>query len=146
MTLMTLQSLHLLKNSYQQVRSLDIQLTANNFSLKLPERSPLYMPKKLAVVIPRIRITSFGGIATLVDVTDFEIDLTSRWINGEEWKLKEITENFPDMPTKYMWDRSLGLRENWKVENLQWNVGDTEINLSTIFGTLFQDNLVRNVN
>ena len=132
------------KNSYQQVRSLDIQLTANNFAIKLPERSPLYIPKKLAVIIPRIKITSFDGIATLVDVTNFEIDLTSRWINSEEWKLKEITENFPSIETKDIWDTELGLRD-WKVENLQWSVGDTEINLSTIFGTLFQDNLIRNV-
>jgi hypothetical protein len=132
------------RSGYQQVRSLDVQLTANNFAIKLPERSPLYMPKKLVVVIPYFKITSNGGLSTLVERTNFELDLTARWINGEEWKLKEITENFPDIETRSIWDRTLGLRE-WKVENLSWNIGDTEINLSTIFGTIFQTNLITNV-
>ena len=132
------------RSGYQQVRSLDIQLTADNFTIKLPEKSPLYMPKKLVVVIPYIKIYSSGGAATVRSWTDFELDITPRWINEAEWKLKDITTNFPTITSRDIWDNDLGLRE-YKVENLTWQVGDTHINLATIFGTLFEDNLIRNV-
>ena len=132
------------KTGHKQVRSYDIQLTANNFTLKLPERSPLYMPNHLYVVIPYFKITAWGGVATLAEYTNFELDLMPRWINGEEWKLKEITENFPTIDDRWIFEADLGLRP-FKVENLYWNVGDTEIKLADVFGTLFQDNLLRNV-
>jgi len=132
------------RSGYQQVRSLDIQLTENNFTIKLPERSPMYMPKKLIVVIPSFIVYAQGGIAPIMTRTNFELDLTARWINGEEWKLKDITENFPTIESRWIWDYHLGRRLN-KVENLSWNVGDTEIKLADIFGTYFQDNLSRNV-
>jgi hypothetical protein len=132
------------RSGYQQVRSLDIQLTADNFTIKLPEKAPLYMPKKLIVVIPQIEVFSSGGTARILNLVDFELDLTPRWINDEEWKLKEITTNFPSIDTKWIWNSDIGLREN-KVENLTWKVGDTHINLSTIFGTLFESNLIVNV-
>ena len=133
------------RSGYQQVRSLDMQLTADNFVIKLPEKAPLYMPKKLVVLIPKIEVYFDTTIPELaVELIDFELDLTPRWINNEEWKLKEITTNFPSIDSRAIWDEDLGLRE-YMVENLSWQVGDTEINLSTIFGTLFQDNLVRNV-
>jgi len=131
-------------SGYQQVRSLDVQLTANNFAIKLPENYPLYMPKKLSVIIPYFEVFPIGGVTPLFSATNFELDLTARWINGEEWKLKEITENFPDIEEKDIWESTLGLRE-FKVENLSWDIGDTEIDLSKVFGEIFQDNLIRNV-
>lgn len=132
------------KSGYQQVRSLDIQLTADNFTIKLPEKSPLYTPKKLVVLVPEISVYAQGGISRIMHLTNFELDITPRWINEEEWKLKEITTNFPTITSRDIWDNYLGLRD-YKVENLTWQVGDTKINLSTVFGTLFQDNLIRNV-
>ncbi len=132
------------RTGYQQVRSLDIQLTADNFTIKLPEKSPLYLPKKLVVLIPEIEVYANGGIARLIHLTNFELDITPRWINDEEWKLKEITTNFPTITSREIWDSELGLR-SYKVENLTWKTGDTQINLSTVFGTLFEDNLIRNV-
>ena len=133
------------RSGYQQVRSLDIQLTADNFTIKLPEKAPLYMPKKLVVIVPEIAVYfEPAGVVKAISLVDFELDLTPRWINNEEWKLKEITTNFPTITTRPMWADELGLRE-YKVENLTWQVGDTHINLSTVFGTLFEDNLIRNV-
>ncbi|MDY0277921.1 MAG: hypothetical protein RBQ97_07535, partial [Acholeplasma sp.] len=117
------------RSGYQQVRSKDIQITANNFVFKLPERSPLYMPKKFVVLIPNIKVTANSGIVTLLNLTNFEIDLMPRFINGEEWKLKTVTANFPSIATRNIWDGQLGMRTR-KVENLSWNMGDTEINLS----------------
>lgn len=132
------------RTGYQQVRSLDIQLTADNFTIKLPDKAPLYMPKKLIVVIPKIEVYSQGGIARILNLTNFELDLTPRWINDEEWKLKEITTNFPTITSRDIWEYNLGLRE-YKVENLTWKTGDTHINISTVFGTLFEGNLIHNV-
>ena len=132
------------RTGYQQVRSLDIQLTADNFTIKLPEKAPLYMPKKLIVVVPDISVYASGGAARIMHLTNFELDLTSRWINEEEWKLKEITTNFPNITSRDIWEYDLGLRE-YKVENLTWKTGDTHINISTVFGILFEDNLIRNV-
>lgn len=132
------------RSGYQQVRSLDVQLTADNFAIKLPESSPLYMPIKLTVVIPEISVYAMGGAARVKHLTDYELDLTPRWINAEEWKLKDITTNFPNITSRWIWDDELGLREN-KVENLYWQVGDTEIKISDVFGTLFEGNLIHNV-
>ncbi len=130
-------------SGYQQVRSADVQLTANNFTIKLPERSPLYMPTNMIVKVPRIRVVA-GGVATLIDWTNYDLDITPRWVNAEEWRLKEITEDFPTIQSRPIFDNELGLR-NWRVENIQWNIGDTEIRISDIFGLVFQDNLIRNV-
>ena len=134
------------RSGYQQVRSLDIQLTADNFTIKLPEKAPLYMPKKLAVVVPEIIVYAddSGVDEIILHLIDFELDLTPRWINTEEWKLKDITTNFPTITTREIWESNLGLRE-YKVENLIWKTGDTHINISTVFGTLFEDNLINNV-
>ena len=43
-------------NAFQTVRSLDVQITANNFGIKLPTNAPLYMPIKLVVMIPNIKV------------------------------------------------------------------------------------------
>jgi hypothetical protein len=132
------------RSGYQQVRSTEVQLTAGNFSIKLPEKSPLYMPKKLVNLLSRLKIGVSDVTATVFEETNIELDLTPRWINIEEWRLKEITENFPSIEAHEIWNTDIGLRPN-KVENLYWQVGDTEIKLSDIFGTLFEDNLIRNV-
>ncbi len=131
------------RTGYQQVRSLEVQLTADNFTIKLPDKAPLYMPKKLVVLIPQIEVYA-SGVAQLINLTNFEVDLTPRWINDEEWKRKEITTNFPSITSRWIWDNDLGLRE-YMVENLTWKTGDTHINISTVFGTLFKDNLIQNV-
>jgi len=133
------------RSGYQQVRSLDIQLTADNFTIKLPEKAPLYMPKKLMVIVPKITVYSQATpVETLLELTDFELDITPRWINEEEWKLKDITTNFPTITSRDMWEEELGLR-GYKVENITWQIGDTNINISTVFGTLFEGNLIHNV-
>lgn len=137
----------------QSVRSLDIQITDENFGIKLPENAPLYMPIKLVVKIPNVKIDAYvqkeevmhtTKKVNIVDTDDFELDLTSRFINSEEWKLKEITYDLPTIENKKWHNVDIGLR-NWKVENLQWNIGDTLIKLSDIYGEIFKNNLINNV-
>lgn len=132
------------QSGFQQVRSADIQLTANNFVGKLPEGMPLYMPTRLILQVPNIKITTDFGTIIHYEVNNYELNLMPRWINGEEWKLKNLTDNFPTIDQTGVWFEELGLRLNM-VDNLQWNMGDTEINFSQIFGQVFQDNLLRNV-
>ena len=131
------------QSGYQNVRSSMIQITANNFKIKLPR--PIYQPIGLYVLIPEVKISSlFISPVQETTYTNLEIPLTSRWINIEEWNLKEITDNFPTITAINMWEREVALRKN-KVSNLYWQQGDTEINLSDVFGTIFQSNLVINV-
>jgi len=132
------------RSGYQQVRSLDIQIVADNFTIKFPKKAPLYMPKKLMVIIPKIEVYNDESDTYLLTLTDFELDLTPRWINIEEWNLKDITTNFPDIAGRNIWDTELGLR-SYKVENLFWKIGDTQIDISKIYGTLFHSNLLDNV-
>jgi hypothetical protein len=132
------------QSGWQQVRSENIQLTANDFVLKLPREYPLYMPSKFVVLIPKIEIENLDVSAITHTYNNVEIDLTSRFINTEEWKLKELTDNFPSIDVYPMWTTEFGLRKNM-VSNLAWNVGDTEIKLSQVVGQVFQSNLVVNV-
>jgi len=134
------------QSSFQQVRSANIQLTANNFVGKLPEGMPFYMPKHLYIQIPNITLVSriSGATYTIVDEDNVELDLMARFIDKEYWKLKNVTPNFPSIDTTPIWDENIGMRLNM-VGNLSWSMGDTEINFNEIFGQLFQDNLLRNV-
>jgi hypothetical protein len=129
-----------------QVRSKDIQLTDSNFVIKLPQDKPIYMAKKLEQRIENVVIQSaFSPTEPVSDtIPTYSLDLTPRWINIEEWRLKEITNNFPTITTPSMWQNDLGLRK-LMVQNLYWQMGDTEINLSEVYGTLFQENLINNV-
>jgi len=134
-------------NAFQTVRSKDIQITKDNFVLKLVENAPLYMPIKLEVYVPKIKITGNEPgtqITTLYEKDDFVLDLTSRFINSEEWKLKVTTDNFYNIDMTEPMKQNSGMRLN-KVENISWNIGDTEINLSQSFGVVWQDNLIKSV-
>lgn len=132
------------QSGYQSVRSSMTQITANNFQIKLPK--PIYQPVALYVLIDEVKIKGLYGTdprPTTV-ITNLDLPLTARWINIEEWRLKNITDNFPTITTNQMWNRNVALRENM-VANLYWQQGDSVINLSDIYGSIFQSNLIKNV-
>lgn len=134
-------------NAFQTVRSLDVQITANNFGIKLPTNAPLYMPIKLVVMIPNIKVyraEQHSDKVLAYEIDNFELDLTNRFINSEEWKLKTITDNFPNVYVKEPFSTNVGIKEN-KIENLSWNIGDTIIKLSDVYGAIFQTNLIESV-
>ena len=47
-------------------------------------------------MIRRVSVIWGDGSNEFVDYTNFVLDLTSRFINEDEWKLKDITVDFPD--------------------------------------------------
>lgn len=131
------------QSGYQNVRSSVIQITADNFEIKLPK--PIYMPIGLYVLVPQIKIKSmYDALPTVRTFTNVEIDLTSRWINIEEWRLKQITINFPTITQIPIWSKDLALKQN-AVSNLYWQQGDTSIKLSDVYGQIFGTNLITNV-
>lgn len=131
------------QSGYQSVRSSIFQITADNFEIKLPK--PNYMPIGLYVQVPQVKITTRNQIVNQETVyTNLELDLTSRWINIEEWRLKTISINFPTIIPMQMWDKDIALKEN-AVSNLYWQQGDTVIKLSDVYGQVFGTNLVTNV-
>src|SRR5690554_5435048 len=129
------------KNGFNTVRSTQIQLTNDNFELKLPKNKELYQPIKLTTKITT-RYKAFGSSETITK--NLDLDLTNRFINSEEWNLKSISENFPTITKQPFWSQNQGLHE-MRVSNLPWEMGATSIKLSDIFGTIFQSNLIFNV-
>ena len=76
------------ENRYKTVRANDVQLTDASFHL--PLEYELYFPKKFEVMIRRVSVIWGDGSNEFVDYTNFVLDLTSRFINEDEWKLKDI--------------------------------------------------------
>ncbi len=136
------------QNGYQQARATDLQITDATFSIKLPK--PIYTPKELSVLLPRITISAARVDETLTTVTESDyteninIPLTTRLISIDEWKLKYITDNFPTITTKTFWDQDLGLRENM-VDNIYWELGSKVIQISDVYGQLVNKTLISNV-
>ena len=134
------------QSGYQQVRATNLQITDASFSIKLPKE--IYTPKEFVVNVPKITITG-QKIGTsependTYDIEDIDVSLMSRTINIEKWKLKYITDNFPSITSKTYWDSELGLRTNM-VDNLYWQIGSKQINLSDVYGTLVNKTLFQN--
>ena len=131
------------QSGFVQVRSSITELTANNFEIKLQEGKPIYTPKDLLVYAGEIQVVA-GTLYDTVTFDDVEISLMPRWINKDEWLLKLVTLNYPDVVSLELWDSNLGRRPN-RVGNLSWQMGDTSVKLSDIYGDLFQSNLIINV-
>jgi len=131
------------QDNYKTVRSTNIQIKDTQFELKLEK--PIYQLKRFSVNLGTVTY-AFGDIIETIDLDfdDFELDLTARVINKEEWDLKLTTANFPTMVLNPFWDWDVGLREN-KVGNLYWRQGDTSIKLADPYGDVNQENLVYNV-
>ncbi|NCD23710.1 MAG: hypothetical protein EOL90_12345, partial [Spartobacteria bacterium] len=131
------------EDNFKTVRSTNIQIKEDQFELKL-ER-PIYQLKRFTTSLGTVTYT-FGDIIETIDLDydDFELDLTSRLVNKEEWDLKLTTVNFPTVDTQVFWDTDIGLRSN-KISNLYWRQGDTSIKLADPYGDVVQENLVYNV-
>jgi len=127
------------ENYFKTVRSKDIQLLDNNF--KLPLEKPIYEIKRLSVVLDTVTVQGMG--ASTITYNDFELDLTSRLLNREEWNLKLITNNFPVYTIKQHWDTEIGLRDN-RASNLYWQQGQNYLDLSVAFGEVVQATVVKN--
>lgn len=132
------------QNGFQQVRATDLQITDSSFSVKLPKE--IYTPKEFVLYVPNINVAGLDNTGDLnnYDIEDIEVDLLTRTINIEEWKLKYVTDNFPTISSYNLWDEYLGLRENM-VDNLYWKLGSKEINLSDVYGTIVNRTLFNNV-
>lgn len=129
-----------------QVRATVQQITASEFEIKLPESKPIYTPTDLLVGIDDLVVTNTETSETF-NFGDIDLSLMARFINRDEWFLKFITNDFPNISASSdleMFDNELGMRPN-RISNLSWQVGDTSIKLSNVYGALFQSTLIRNV-
>lgn len=134
------------QNGFQTVRSTTTQLTDTNFELKLPSDKPLYKPISLKVLMP-ISVHRFINGETNPPIITNEnvlIDLTNSLITKNEWDLKLISTNFPNVhyTRAYIEEIGLGL---YKMENLYWEEGATSIKLSEVGGSVFQSTLLESV-
>lgn len=131
---------------FKTVRAIDIQMTQDSFELKL-ER-PIYKPKKLESLLKDVtilyRTTTHPNNLLEYGTFDYVLDLINRWINIEEWKLKEITTNFPSVYSTKPFEQNVGLAKNM-TENLYWQEGDKSIKMSDLFGVAWKSNLIINV-
>jgi len=131
------------QSGFTQVRATITEIKANEFEIKLPDSKPIYIPKDLITIVEDLSITA-GVSSYTFDYGDIDLSLMPRWINKDEWLLKVVTLNYPSIVTLLAWESNLGLRPN-RVGNLSWQIGDTSIKLSDVYGDLFQDTLIRNV-
>lgn len=134
------------KNAYQKVRAVGTQLTDSSFEFKLPENKPLYKPIKFKTKVDiEYSFDADMGINNIGVLNyNLELDLTDRLINRLDWETREITGDVVDITKLPFWDKYLGLRPN-RVSNLSWDIGDTSIKLSDVYGNIFQTALIFNV-
>lgn len=126
------------ENLYKTVRSTQVQLTDSKFGI--PLEAELYQPVKFFTKIPELKITAFVSNEN-ISFSDLSLDLSSRFINREEWLLKNITVDFPTPSIYEAYNENVGLREN-KVSNLYWQQGSKMVDLSEIVGEFLQTNIV----
>ena len=126
-------------NDGKTVRAISINLTDTSFEYKLPK--DIYMIKKISIPNPGYILKLNLAYNIQEQVFLDELDLTNRFPNIEEWKLKRITSNFPQYNVRGVGARDLGLRDN-KGSNLYWVQGQDSINLSIIEGGVVIDTRV----
>lgn len=132
------------QDDYLQVRASNLELTDSTFEIKLPKT--IYTPKDFNVYIPSVTIFGNSSIGkdSNYSLYNLDVSLMPRLINIEEWKLKEVTDNFPSITTRDFWDNELGLRKNM-VENLYWELGSKKIQISDVYGEKVNRTLIQNV-
>jgi len=133
------------QNQYMTVRSSNIQIVDGKFGIDLNGKA-IYEPKKLVVKLYDVKFTALTTTTTreVLLYDELELDLTPRFINENEWAIKDYTTNFPATTLLEMWDENVGLRAN-KVGNIAWTQGSTYINFSEVYGEVFQQSLIMNV-
>ena len=128
-------------NQAQTVRSSSIQITQDKFGLELPK--PLYEPKKFTKILDKYTITDNVDLQVL-EYENFGIGLTPRFITKNEWSIKDVTTNFPTTELQRTFDNNVGMRAN-KVGNIFWQQNSTYIELSEVFGYVWEATLIQNV-
>ena len=133
------------QNGKVQVRSTIQQITADEFEIKLQENKSLYVPTDFFVSVKDVVVTNTETSQTF-NFGNIDLSLMPRFINKDEWLLKNITNDFPSVSGVQLdiFSETIGLRPN-RISNLSWQVGDTSIKLSSVYGVIFQSNLLRNV-
>lgn len=128
-------------NQFKTVRSNNIQITQDKFGLELSKT--LYEPKKFYTQLEKLRIKDTSNY-DYYDYYNYKIHLTPRFINKSEWSIKEQTTDFPTIETQFVFGSNVGLREN-KVANIFWQQGSKYIELSDVYGYVWQQTLIQNV-
>lgn len=130
---------------YKTVRAVDLQLTDTTFELKLDESKKLYAPRKLKVKAPSFKFEFVLPTPPPdVEFNDVMIDLTDAWVNVDEWNLKYVSENFPSVYRHRPFNNSV-FEKPYKTDNLFWQMGDTSIKLSNVYGVDFKTNHIQSV-
>jgi hypothetical protein len=131
------------QDRYKTVRSSNIQLTDNNFELKVEDE--IYELYKFEVVIPRVRLTwLLGGLSRkVIDIENKVLNLTARIPEKSWWDLKNVTVDFPSYNLIKPATQNIGLRLN-KASNLYWEKGKKTIPMSILYGSFLKTTLLQN--
>ena len=136
---------------YKTVRSSNVQLTDGSFELKLEK--PIYEVNKLMVKFPKLVVefkAKREGSSNLVDITpekfifekeDFELDVTSRFLEKTSWDLKNNTVDIITYTNLKIFSEDVGLRQN-KNANIFWEKNSNKVNFSLQVGSIFKENLL----
>jgi hypothetical protein len=132
-------------NLYKTVRAKNIQLTQDNFELKLEK--PIYELSRITVAIPRISLELKNSNEQsftpefLYEKEDYYLDITSRVLEKSQWDLKQNTVDFITYNNLDVFDENVGMRLN-KNANIYWEKNSKKIELSFQVGSLFKENLL----
>ena len=132
-------------NGFKTVRSTNIQIVSNKFGLELSRQ--MYEPKKFGLYVDTLRIFSTDidfHTPNGTQYSNYYIDLTPRFLPKEEWSLKAIDTDFPIIRKYNPFESGVGMREK-KVSNIYWTPNTSYIELSDIYGIIWQETLIKNV-
>ena len=136
---------------YKTVRSSNVQLTDSSFELKLEK--PIYEVSKLTVKFPKLVVEFLAqreGPANLFNISpekfifekeDFELDVTSRFLEKTSWDLKNNTVDIITYDNLKIFSEDVGLRRN-KNANIFWEKNSNKVNFSLEIGSTFKENLL----
>lgn len=129
-------------NFYKTVRAKNVQLINAENGFILPLEKKIYFPTKVEIVLADFPYGCFDNANPQVTtVPRFSLDITSRFLNIQEWELKNITNDFPSYIVKDLSSQFVGLRDS-KPSNLFWEQGKDFIDFSKEFGTWFSDTIL----
>lgn len=134
-------------DKYKTVRSSNVQLTRDNFQLKLEK--PIYEISKISVVIPKIYyfLETAGGTpiaATQKTITNYELDLTARFLEKSFWDLKSSTVDFNTYTQESAFGEEVGMRLN-KNGNIFWQRNKNTIDFNLQIGNFIKATLLDEV-